>query len=137
MGSLDPKINKQRVFELLRKRSVTRAIVEYSGGNDEGGTDNITLVVALANGEEAKTDLEVWYCGGYQLLGGGNYKRMSEPANEDQELSELLQGPVDDKYGSWAGEFSAYGTLTWDVETETAEMVDYVQSGYDESVERF
>jgi len=135
MGSLDPRLDKARVFELLRKKSATQAVLEFSGGNDEGGVNSIVLTIALANGETTEQDLEIWYCGGYRVLGIGQYERMSEWENEDQELSELLQGPVDEKYGTWAGDFSAYGTLVYDVETETVTMNEEVQSGYESSSE--
>ena len=132
MGCLDPKLDKERAFALLRKKSATKAVLHFEGGNDEGGCTGIVLEVALPNGGGyEQQDLEVWYCGGYQHLGNGQYGRLSEWENEDQELSELLQGPIDEKYGTWAGDFSAYGTLTWDVEAGTAVMDEYVQAGYD------
>ena len=137
MGCLDPKIDKERVFTLLRQKSATKAVVEYSGGNDEGGVNSIILTIQLANGELEERDFLVWYCGGYQYLGGGGYKRLNEWENEDQELSELLQGPVDEKYGSWAGDFSAYGELIWDVEGGTVVLEDNVQSEYEHSTEEW
>ena len=47
---------------------------------------------------------------------------MSKPANEDEELSELLQGPIDNEFGSWGSVPSTYGSLTWDVFTRKATM---------------
>jgi hypothetical protein len=123
MGLLDPKIDKRRTFEMLRKKGAVQAIANFEGGHDEGGVTSITLVYPppTEGAEPLEKDLKVWYCGGYQYTGSG-YKRLSEPKNEDEELSELIQGPVDERYGSWAGEFSAWGKLIWDVEEEKVTM---------------
>lgn len=132
MGILDPKLGKDRAFELLRKKGAIRAVCSYNGGNDEGGVDQITLFFPpTAEDEEPIQDLEVWYCGGYTYTADGTYQPASTARTEDQELSEILQGPVDEKYGTWAGDFSAYGTLTWDVATGEVVMDDYCQADYD------
>jgi hypothetical protein len=111
---------KSRVFALLKARGATKAVLSYNGGNDEGGVDEIALYSRLDGGDiQVPVDFPtVWNATG-----------------EDRELAELLEAPVDAKYGSWAGDFSAYGTLTWDVEKGTVVMDDYEQSGYDHSHE--
>lgn len=118
--TVDPT-TKSRVFALLAARGATRAVVNYNGGNDEGGVDEIALHIPNAEGGIDEVDLPVSWRG----------------MGEDHELAELLEGPVDAKYGSWAGEFSAYGTLTWDRIAGTVVMDDYVQSGYDNEREEW
>lgn len=130
MGLLDPKLNKERTFELLRKKGAVKAVLEFSGGHDEGNVDSITLV--LADGSTQK--LEVWYCGGYTInaeagYGSPNYYvPLSTPANEDEELSDLLQGPVNEQFGSWGSVPYTSGEVVWyveaegDAEAETAKM---------------
>lgn len=120
---------KARVWQLLAARGATKAVVEFSGGNDEGGTDSITLITPLAdpNLEPATIGLVIWY-GGYNGI---------EPTNEDQELSGLLQGPIDDEYGSFGGDFHVDGTLTWDriagtVKMEKTETVDSYETSEEE-----
>lgn len=123
MGCLDPRLDKVRTFELLRKKSATKAVLVFSGGHDQGDVESITLTVELANGETTEQDLEVWYCGGYRLgPESREYVPINKAENEDQELSDLLQGPVDQTFGSWGGVESTYGTLTWDVAEETATL---------------
>lgn len=125
MGLLDPKLDKERTFELLRKKGATRAELTFSGGHDEGDVDSITLF----NEDGIIGDLQVWYCGGYGLNpdypsnpAAATWVPMSEPANEDEELSDLLQGPVNETFGSWASVESTSGVLVWDVTEGTARM---------------
>lgn len=111
---------KERVFSLLRARGAVKAVLQYSGGNDEGEVESIQLHVPAGKSPEgadvtAYVDLPVSW-------------RAKEG---DKELATLLEQPIDDRYGSWAGDFSAYGTLTWDVTAGTVVMDDYQQSGYD------
>lgn len=102
-------MNKSTTFRLLRQRNILNAVVSYSGGNDEGEISDIECT--LSTGE--KIDLPTW---------------RGKP--EDQELVDLLSEPVFDRYGSFAGDFSCYGKVTWDTVAETCEMDDYCQSDY-------
>ena len=108
---------KNKVFALLKARGATKAVLSYNGGNDEGGVDEIVLSGPEIDDIDLPT---VWNASG-----------------ADRELAELLEAPVDYKYGSWAGEFSAYGTLTWDATAGTVVMQDYIQEGYDYSEDRW
>ncbi len=132
---------KSLAFDRLRKRGATKALVEFSGGNDEGGVNGIEIVYP---GDKPNEQLEVYYDGAQMEYVDGQWRQKpQEKATEDQELSLILQRPVDDRFGSWAGEFEAYGTLTWYVEAEgdhaagTCQMDQYVQSGYDYRSEEF
>ena len=136
MGLLDPKMDKERTFELLRKKGAVQAVLEFYGGHDEGDVQGILLTMA----DGSKQDLDAWYCGGYTLdperKAGDEFRWVpcSTPANEDEELSDLLQGPINEKFGSWGGVDSTSGKLTWDVEAGTAKM-EYTQDepiGYEE-----
>lgn len=122
MGLLDPKLDKERTFELLRKKGATKATLEFHGGHDEGDVESIVL--AYEDGSDS--DLEVWYCGGYGIeddgKGGYQYVPMSTPQNEDQELSDLLQGPVNQRFGAWGGVDSTNGVLVWDAKAGTVKM---------------
>lgn len=123
MGLLDPKMDKERTFRLLRKRGAHQAILTFQGGHDEGSVEEIKLI--LGTGEEVT--LDTWYCGGYMYdPTTGQYKPLSEPANEDEELADLLERPINEAFGSWGGVGSTYGTLTWDA-TENTVTMNYVQ----------
>ncbi len=121
MGCLDPQLNKERTFELLRKRKAVLAELQFYGGHDEGQVERIKLTLEDGTTEQ----LEVWYCGGYTLgddgIAGG-WVPCSTAANEDEELSDLLQGPIDEQFGSWGGVDSTSGILVWNVRFETCQM---------------
>lgn len=108
------EVSKREVFSLLRAKGAVKAVLSYNGGGDEGGVDEITLHVKTADGEIVEVD----HPGSWDAEG------------EDGRLSKLLEAPVDHKYGSWAGDFEAYGTLTWDVEAGTVVMDDHVKDSY-------
>lgn len=139
MGILDPKLDKERTFELLRKKGALKAILTFEGGHDEGSVQSIRLITGENDEGE---DFPTWYCNGYGMeddgKGGYRYVPMSEPANEDEELADLLEGPINETFGSWGGQESTVGTLTWDVEAETCHM-HYEQAEYKshEAVVRF
>ena len=120
MGCLDPQVDAARTFELLRARGACRAEVSFTGGHDEGGVEGIVLT--LDSGE--KVELEHWYCGGYRIGEHGAYVPVSTPANEDEELADLLSGPVDSVFGSWGDVPHTDGTLVWVTHstTVTAEL---------------
>lgn len=124
MGLLDPKLDKERTFELLRKKGAVKAVLIFDGGHDDGTVESITLT--LTDGSEA--DLPTWYCGGYRFTKEG-YEPLSTPANEDEELADLLEGPVNQEFGSWGDVPSTHGTLTWDVAAGTAKL-EYEQERY-------
>ena len=123
MGLMDPKLNKDRTFELLRKKGAVEAILEFEGGHDEGSVQSIALT--LKSGEVV--GLPTWYCGGYRIGdkqedGSYEYIPLSTPANEDEELADLLEGPINNTFGAWGGQPSTNGTLIWDVKSKKAKL---------------
>lgn len=131
MGLLDPKMDKARTFELLRKKDAVKAVLSFQGGHDEGSVESIILT--LKSGEEV--ELDTWYCGGYGMDDQNNWVPMSTPANEDEELADLLEGPINERFGSWGSVGSTYGSLTWDVAKEEA-ILNYEQDQPQEINER-
>lgn len=88
---------KEWVWAEMEKRGAIKAIIEFSGGHDEGGADAITLTM----GDGSKESLETW-----------------RNENDDEgRLITYLQDPLYDRWGSFAGEFSVYGTIEWNVTT--------------------
>lgn len=138
MGLLDPKIDKERTFELLRKKGAIKATLTFQGGHDEGSVEGIILT--LETGEEV--ELPTWYCGGYtsgpKREDGtwGPMMPLNTPANEDQELADLLEGPINQEFGSWDSVPSTEGTLVWDVFTGKADL-KYEQETWREFGEEF
>ena len=125
MGRRDPKLNKERTFELPERRARSRPWSHSKAAMTRAPSSRSLLT--LKSGEDV--ELDSWYCGGYTYsrltVEGAAYVigvRLNEPANEDEELADLLQGPIDNEFGSWGSVPSTYGSLTWDVFTRKATM---------------
>lgn len=86
-------MNKKEVFEMLEKLNIAQVIVEFSGGDDEGGTDNI-----IAENNE------------------GHPVTFTE--NEDK-LVEALQLPIYERYGSFTNQPFVNGELIWDTKNKS------------------
>lgn len=129
-------MNRAQVFERLEELGAAKAVVEFSGGNDEGGADSITLHDAGGNeiGEvrEYVPPYVVGADGGWlkeEVEGYGGRKclrpvvREHTPEEEaEMALAAALAAPVYERFHSFAGDFSASGEVVWDVAARTATM---------------
>jgi hypothetical protein len=100
------KLDRPGVFAALKRLGADRAVVQFSGGNDEGGPDSITLLT----GENVLRTLPTWWQGG----------------EEDAQLialSDALSAPVFEAYGTFAGDFEVSGEVIWDVAGRTVQMI--------------
>ena len=95
-------MDRKGMFAELRRRMVGKVVVEFSGGGDEGGVEEIRLLSAT----------------GFPM---GTIKPW-DGKGIDKELAEILSAPVYDRYYGFAGEFHVSGTIEYNVETETATM---------------
>jgi hypothetical protein len=118
-------------FSRLRERDITKAVVAFSGGNDEGGADSVTghkadgsrvslMNVAFQNWSGAQMD-------GWVVRAGTEDDRWAvRPATpeeiDDAELADLLEQPVYEEYHTFAGEFEVQGEVIWDVAAATVVM---------------
>jgi hypothetical protein len=130
MGLLDPKRDPDRTFELLEKKGAIRAELPFEGGHDEGSVE--TILLTLKSGEVVEMD--TWYCGGYGLK-DGQWVPLSTPQTLDEELADLLEGPINAEFGGWGSVPSTRGTLVWDVFTRKAKLSysqeEYVEHDYE------
>ena len=109
---------RYEIFRLLRELGTTRVEIEFSGGGDEGGIDNI---VAYKKDVVLDVKLEEAYIPTVYCPSTKTWK--PERAMTDQEkLCQALGKPIDDAYGSFAGEYHVNGTLVYDVLNETIKM---------------
>jgi hypothetical protein len=145
--------NKPATFAAMKRAGIAKAVVHFSGGNDEGGADEIRLT----HGDGSESTLD-GYGGAHKAHGGSwekyeddtpvpagewivladgqeqlmyqhrRYRKATDAERDLAELRTLLTAPVYDRYGSFAGEFYVDGLLTWNAETEKLVM------GYDEEV---
>ena len=94
-------MTKDEVFGTLVELGVGKVRVTFSGGNDEGGVDNITLI--SATDASKNVDVSMW-----------SRDPDLDPRVTD-ELIKALGEPVYGRYSTFAGEFTVYGVVTWDV----------------------
>ena len=120
MSGLTEKTGMTRaeVFAELEARGADRALVMFSGGNDEGGPDSI----ALHKGEEDIGTLHTWE-------GEGD----TATAKADAQLADALSDPVFEAYGTFAGDFDVTGEVIWDAEAKTVQMIRDERSDYEHS----
>jgi len=110
------KLDRAAAFAALARLDADRAVVEFSGGNDEGGPDTITLV----KGDQTLRTLPTW----------------SQAGDADEHLvalSDALSDPVFEAYGTFAGDFDVSGEVIWDVQTKTVQMIRDERSEYEHS----
>lgn len=125
----DVTTDKDKTLALLRERGIVKVEVHFSGGNDEGGADDVTAT--LKDGTQTRLNpgnahqdwnSKEWVVGAYDET----HKYATRPATPGEvaeaTLSELLEAPVYDTYDSFAGEFYVDGTVTWDVDAGTCTM---------------
>ena len=109
-----------RLLSTLKEVGGDYVEADYSGGNDEGGVDDVRVYRRFEeNGEEQKVEIEA---------GTG---RWGDP------IYDLCNEVMSSKYYTWAGEFYASGTLYVDarekrVWTEGGETIDAPNPDYDE-----
>jgi len=110
------KLDRQGAFAALQRLGADRAVVEFSGGNDEGGPDTITLF----RREGALRTLPTWWQAG-------------DPEKHLVALSDALSDPVFEAYGTFAGDFDVNGEVIWDVHAKTVQMIRDERSEYEHS----
>jgi hypothetical protein len=116
----EPRMTRPEVFAELTSRGADRAVVMFSGGNDEGGPDSVTLY----KGEEEVRTLSTWPCEGD-----------TTSAAADGDLADVLSDPVFEEYGTFAGDFDVTGEVIWEVESQAVQMIRDERSDYEHSEE--
>lgn len=101
---------RANLLKAVREAGASRIEASYSGGNDEGGVDSVKAFDASG------AEVEIAYDENHEW-GGALY----EAAND----------MLATEFGSWAGDFSAYGTLYADLKEGRVWRDGSVQEGYD------
>ncbi len=102
-------MTKEQVLNTLASHGYNKAVVEFSGGGDEGGVDNITLI-----GRDPEIQHSVSPYGKIWNPVTNMYtKDADSPIGID--LITALSKPVYDKYSTFAGEFYVNGEVIWNV----------------------
>lgn len=120
---------KQKLFEEMRKVGASRLEAHYSGGNDEGGVDSIDVLVN--DKAEAIPVPEMWTARAPKE--GEMAWNKDGMVHEYNPLFEAVDAMLTTEFGSWAGDFSAYGTLFADLKENrvwrSGEMSSYDEDG--------
>jgi hypothetical protein len=112
-------LSRDEIFRRLRELGAATAVVEFSGGGDEGGIDSITLY----DGEGNALDVEL-----EENFHGRTWQPITqtyvqiESATPDQELAAALTAPVYARYGSFDGDLDVNGTISYDVAAGSVKM---------------
>jgi len=112
-------MSRAEAFAELASRGADRALVEFSGGNDEGGPDSITLY----DGDAPVCTLPAWPCG----------PDATAAQKADARFADALSDPVFEAYGTFAGDFDVTGEVIWDAEDKTVQMIRDERSDYQHS----
>lgn len=152
-GTTNPSVLKETILSELRRLGATRMEAPYSGGNDEGGCDNVHVLRPVGKSDWMVYDV-VQYGQGHEprrgMLRAGPFSTKKEAQTAaralekstyvvsfefekaEGEFVELVGADVGDwdreggllqavndllsiDFGSWAGDFSAYGTVYADL----------------------
>ena len=103
-----PATHLRELLPLLEAKGAKLLVADYSGGNDEGGVQQITLHATIERDDDGYAQVDHHH---------------SDPSDEipysgdwNDPLWEGCNRILSTKYGSWAGDYSAWGVLYIDVE---------------------
>jgi hypothetical protein len=114
----------QDLDKALKTLGIVRVKAEYSGGNDEGGVDGVTGYAK--DGTEVKIEQVYQERRTYDYSLGkwvdNDPVALTDAQNAANEIWSALSRPVYDVYGSFAGEFSTYGTVEYTLGDDQPKM---------------
>lgn len=89
-------VGSDNVIQTMQAYGIGKVVIEFSGGNDSGGSDRITF---------------------YNEAGDEMDRPADDPAHlvRWNTLLDWLEAPLYAQFGSFCGEFSVVGELVWDV----------------------
>lgn len=132
-------MDKQKVWDAMQAKGVSKIVAYFSGGNDEGGVNNYDMLDAKGKTikipEENKKD--------------PNYVRDTYPFTREEffghdeywpkqgSIAHIVEQPIDMEYGSFAGDFSVSGACVWDLATKKVTMSGEIRSDYDSFEQEF
>ena len=126
-----------KCYDAMLKLGASECHANFSGGNDEGGYEDVTFVAtgedAIIEGPLADFDIykDVSYNG--QTYKNGQWVNIPQPTRDPDltAIADHLCGVLEGQYGSFAGEFYVHGTVIVDARARTTRMEGDEQSGYE------
>lgn len=124
MSKFDKFPGERTVWTAMTTKGVSRIEAYFSGGNDEGGVTNYIIYDTEGKAfldqppPEGVTgpNRDIYPFTHEEFYGHSDYWP------KEGSLASILEQPVDDEYGSWAGDFSANGACVWDLKTRKVTM---------------
>lgn len=123
----DPEGTKAALFRAMHEHGATMLEASYSGGNDEGGVDEIKL---FDNVHNPVFTPGMWIT--REPKEGEHAYSQDGLVHEYHPLYEAVDNVLSLEYGSWAGEFSAWGTLFADSSTREVRREGSIETPSDE-----
>jgi hypothetical protein len=111
-------MTRQEIFNALSLLGAAKAVVSFSGGGDEGSVESIALIGP--DGKKIKTLKEAYLPHTWDPA-TRTWKQERE-YTEEEALVNALCDPVDERYGSFAGDFYVSGECVWDVASRKVRM---------------
>ena len=122
--------HRDNLEKLFKHYGISTVIVEFSGGNDDGGVDGIgfydsegetiNLSATYTNNTFWNPKTKTW-----------DQKELSDDDRRMNELIDLLEAPVQDRWGSWAGDFYANGQVAYDLAQTPYFTMEFQESSYE------
>lgn len=125
-------MGREEVFSLLEKNRIELAVVEFSGGHDEGGADDIYLERGEAGGRVAELREHIfphlkdaegnWLYDEHEHIDPSGQSRpvrrprereLTVEEKNEMRLAQSLAAPVYDSYYGFAGDFHVSGRVEW------------------------
>lgn len=135
LGPIDPTLTGSKwAFAKLKEMNVDNVQVQYSGGNDSGGVDEIVFIHNDTS-ESIKYEVSV-----HRTFQDGKWVFERE-LTEDEKLNYILCKPVYDKYYGFDGDNYYDGKIIWDTKNESIEdrgcVDERVSNDYTENIMDF
>jgi len=110
-GLSEKKLKAEGLYR-LRTLGITTAVAQYSGGNDDGGSEGISTIME----DGTKGEIREHYLDGEYIPGKGYVTPNDYPeeVREEAHLADILVAPVYRLWGTFAGDFYVSGEITWD-----------------------
>ena len=127
-----PPFDQRAALRLLAAEGIGVLHIEFSGGNDEGAVDGYTA--KAPDGSDLPFKFErVWPD---EFVPGEGYRerKLTDEERRINTLLDTLEQPIDDRYGSFAGDFHVNGQLTYDVAKGTVSFAGNEETPHSEPI---
>ncbi len=131
------QMTREEVMAKIKEMGGVQAIVDFHGGGDEGHIESVYIYSKQVRTKEGLADQELdilknshvatiqeHYTGNRFDQESQQWIKIEITPEQVQEtrLFEAITEPVNEEFGSFAGEFSVDGVVVWDVELDSVWM---------------